>query len=609
MSDALADALAYAAQGLHVHPFHNLRKDGSCTCGKADCESPGKHPWSEHGKDDATTDPATIRALFKGKPAAQVGMNCGASGVVVLDVDVHGETDGRDTWAALVAEEPELDAAPMAETPNEGLHGLFRMNGDPIGCPGPTKDAPGGPLGAGIDVKGIGGSVILPSANSPERDWIPGHELGTLPLPELPRALAERLTYSTTRPERRRAAQEAEKAAQVGEGGRNAHLASVAGTMRRRGLSEAAILAALQQENAEHCDPPLAEREVEKIAASVGKYVPETPPAAEPDAAAPLVLPWMTGAQLAELVLPEPDYICAPYIARGFIAQLVAKTKGGKTELVRRLAAAVLTGRPFLGRSTTYTAVGYLAEESPASFGPPLEGAGIPGREDLHILFRNACGVAEWPEMAQAAREYVREHGIGLLIVDTGDPWLLRPGDDPNDAVTAEAAVRELQRIAGDGVAVVLLRHERKGGGDISDSGRGSSAFGGAVDVLLTLRAVGGSGHDNRRELEAIARAALPDVPRKVIIELEDGEYRVVGNALDVERQNTLEKILDNLPASRDAAVTVDELRELAGTAKTLTQDLLRDLHDNGSGAVGREKGAGSASARAFGYWLRGDDD
>ena len=78
MSDALADALAYAAQGLHVHPFHNLREDGSCTCGKGDCESPGKHPWSEHGKDDATTDPATIRALFKGKPAAQVGMNCGA---------------------------------------------------------------------------------------------------------------------------------------------------------------------------------------------------------------------------------------------------------------------------------------------------------------------------------------------------------------------------------------------------------------------------------------------------------------------------------------------------------------------------------------------------
>ena len=606
MSDALADALAYAARGIHVHPFHNLREDGSCTCGKDDCQSPGKHPCTQHGKDDATTAPETISKWWKRRPTAQVGMNCGASCVVVLDVDVREAKDGHEAWATMAAEHGAvLEAAPMAETPHHGFHAFFRVNGDRIGCP--TDE----PLGPGIDVKGEGGSVILPSANSPGRDWMPGHELDALPLPELPRAVAERLTYTTTHPDRRRAAREAEKAARVCEGGRNAHLASVAGTMRRRGLSEAAILAALQQENAERCAPPLPEREVEKIAASVGRYLPEVSPAveAEVSAAAPLALPWMTGAQLTEMVLPEPDYICPPYIARGFIAQLVAKTKGGKTEFVRRLCAAVLTEGRFLGRPTTYTPTGYLTEESLASFGPPLDDAGIPGRDDLHILFRNACGIAEWPDMAEAVRAYVREHGIGLLIVDTGDPWLLRPGDDPNDPVIAEAAVRELQLIA---AALAFMAQQENGhvvGGDISDSGRGSSAFGGAVDLLLTLRAVGGSGHDNRRELEAVARAALPDVPRKVIVELVDGEYGVIGNAVDVERQNTLAKILDNLPASRDAAATVDELRDLAGTAKTPTQDLLRELWDNGNGAVGREKGAGSAGPRAYGYWLKSDDD
>lgn len=270
--NALDDALCYAAQGVHVHPFYNVREDGSCACGKADCASPGKHPCSKHGKDDATTDEATIRSWWSRKPDAQVGMNCGASGVVTLDTDVHGETDGREAWAALVAEHgPALETAPMAETPGGGFHALFRMNSDRIGCP------TNAPLGVGIDVKGVGGSIILPSAASAGRDWVPGRELAAVLMPPLPRAVAELLTYTTTPAGRRRAAGQVEKAAAVAEGGRNAYLASRAGSMRRDGFSPAALLAALQVENAEACEPPLSAGEVEKIAASVGKYPPAEP--------------------------------------------------------------------------------------------------------------------------------------------------------------------------------------------------------------------------------------------------------------------------------------------------------------------------------------------
>jgi hypothetical protein len=318
-------------------------------------------------------------------------------------------------------------------------------------------------------------------------------------------------------------------------------------------------------------------------------------------------LPWMTAAQLATMVLPEPEYIAPPYVARNLVAQLVGKTKGGKTEWARRLAAAVLLQKLFLGQLTTYCPVAYLTEESPASFGPPLQSLGIAGREDLHILFRNACDSGmEWCDMVADMRPYVREHGIGLVIVDTSDPWMLRPGDDPSDPVTAEAAVRELQLLAGENVAVLLLRHERKGGGDIADAGRGSSAFAGAVDVLLSLRRVQGSGHENRRELEAVARAALT-VPARAIIELQDGEYLVKGDARDVERQDARALILDHLPRSRDAAVPVDELRESTSTAKTITDDVLRALISEG--IAHREKGAGGASSRAFGYWTGETDE
>ena len=58
----------------------------------------------------------------------------------------------------------------------------------------------------------------------------------------------------------------------ITEGGRNHALTSVAGTMRNRGLSVAAIEAALLAENLTRCKPPLADTEVMRIAQSVGRY-------------------------------------------------------------------------------------------------------------------------------------------------------------------------------------------------------------------------------------------------------------------------------------------------------------------------------------------------
>ena len=58
------------------------------------------------------------------------------------------------------------------------------------------------------------------------------------------------------------------------EGERNATLASLAGSMRRKGIDPAAIDAALQQENLAKCHPPLSADEVQAIARSMGNYAP-----------------------------------------------------------------------------------------------------------------------------------------------------------------------------------------------------------------------------------------------------------------------------------------------------------------------------------------------
>jgi len=61
----------------------------------------------------------------------------------------------------------------------------------------------------------------------------------------------------------------------IGEGKRNTHLASLAGSMRRRNMSPKAVEDALLAENSEHCDPPLPEEEVKTIARSIARYSPQ----------------------------------------------------------------------------------------------------------------------------------------------------------------------------------------------------------------------------------------------------------------------------------------------------------------------------------------------
>lgn len=57
----LDTALTYAADGLPVFPLFEATA-GRCSCGRADCGSPAKHPRTRNGLKAATTDAASIRA-------------------------------------------------------------------------------------------------------------------------------------------------------------------------------------------------------------------------------------------------------------------------------------------------------------------------------------------------------------------------------------------------------------------------------------------------------------------------------------------------------------------------------------------------------------------
>lgn len=69
-----------------------------------------------------------------------------------------------------------------------------------------------------------------------------------------------------------------ESGVQVHEGGRNNYLTSRGGKLREAGASHDSILTELRRMNEDECVPPLPDREVKSIAASVSKYKEGTPP-------------------------------------------------------------------------------------------------------------------------------------------------------------------------------------------------------------------------------------------------------------------------------------------------------------------------------------------
>ena len=260
--DLLIAALRYAELGFSVVPVHTIKNDGSCSCkeGKS-CGSPGKHPRMVHGIHDATRDKAEIESLWDKWPDANIGIATGhASGIVVIDIDPRN--GGLETFEKLEAELGPLPEAPMVLTGGDGAHLLFDL--PPITVRKHTA-------GPGVDVLGEGRMMVAPPSlhvSGKRYSWEKGLCLDDIKRASLPRSWLERLNGSTA------CSSDSAKsnAIAIPQGQRNTHLTKVAGGLRRSGLSDNAMLAALKAENVAKCDPPLDGAEVEKIAESVRRY-------------------------------------------------------------------------------------------------------------------------------------------------------------------------------------------------------------------------------------------------------------------------------------------------------------------------------------------------
>ena len=225
------------------------------------CKPRNKKPATKHGFKDGSTDPAAIEKMFR-RDNFNIGIATGPmSRVWALDVD---GPKGIKDLADLESKHGALPKTVSQKTGGGGKQLFWKLNGEAIR--NKTKVN-----GLAIDVRGVGGYCIVPPSIHPTGNCYEWENApGSTPLVEAPPWLSDFVTGKKRRNKKPKAT-----TAMIPEGQRDDFLISVAGLLRRHGLSEELMLPVLQAANTTCCSPPLSEKEVAEKAASAARYEPK----------------------------------------------------------------------------------------------------------------------------------------------------------------------------------------------------------------------------------------------------------------------------------------------------------------------------------------------
>lgn len=299
--------------------------------------------------------------------------------------------------------------------------------------------------------------------------------------------------------------------------------------------------------------------------------------------------PFRTAREIGEAVPEVVDWLAHGYVARGAVTELDGKPKvSGKTTLMLALVEALVTGGTFLGHAVPRTKCLLLSEENARTLRPALDRAGLLDSDDLSVLFWHDVATVEWPAICAGAVAECERIGAGLLLVDTLSQFARLK--DENAAAEVLAAVQPLQAAAATGLAVLLNRHDRKSGGDVGDSGRGSNALTGAVDIVVALSRL--EGPNQRPELRVLrALSRFDETLPQQVIELTPTGYIAHAATGAFCLETARGAIRESLPCvEADALDEVSILQRLQGVKRTTLREVLKDpeVKRIGSGKKGQ---------------------
>lgn len=580
-----ARAISAARRGLAVLPLHSIR-DGRCTCGKADCGSPGKHPIADlvpHGVKDATKDPEVVLDWYTQFQDANIGVATGdMSGIAVLDVDAdHG---GADSLAQLEAQYGPLPATWRVQT-GRGVHYYFQH--DPAASKNGVRIA-GLP---GLDWRSTGGYVVAPGsthASGRTYSWdATSSSSGPAPIPPYLRDLV-------AEPRRPMTTTAMGDEGKIANGTRNAALASLAGTMRARGMTVEAITAALHAENEKRCDPPLGRGEVEAIARSIARYEPSTNGLALVKATAPEEAPDLdifvhasiTATALLDLELPPiVSHFGDGFIVAGEQTILFGSAGVGKSWIALELAVYISNGAEAFGFPTTKARVGIVSMELDGRFLQKrlrvIRDTTSLALDNIAILChpmlkRHHVDLARADE-AERLRRWVAAEKIECLMLDPLSK--VHSADENSNAEMALvlAALADVRQETG--CSTLIVHHDRKapsGGRDRNSQENDNDAMRGAsvlnTDAKTTIRVgktKGGQGVAVR-----FGKANLGPEPEPFYLDRLASGFYILGESPGAKSAATRDENREavRLALAQNPDASIRELEKQTGLGRSTVQ-------------------------------------
>lgn len=414
--------------------------------------------------------PAFVGFSSPGDPHSGVWFGLRCDGLVVIDCDT---TAAAEAWLQHIGEQ--ANHTWVRRTPH-GLHFIYAWS------PG-SPEAPMAGVFEKTDVRAGRTSQIVFQAAGYGDLTRPG-EAAIFDPAWLP--------VRTTR-------DDAEEWSSVPEGRRNSTLTAIGGALRKQGMAFPEIGTVLSALNRQYCEPPLDTGEIEVIAHSVSRYVPDPDvefelgtddDGVEDNDFTDLDARYVS----AKMLPPAPPYkwLWRTYLPDARLVLLDGYEGIGKGLFCTWAAVNVASGEGFDEPITPRNVLWYSAEDDPQEdIMRRLNAAGYDAKNHEHVIFlnpRHPASTLTFPADIDHLRACIKRWKPRLVIMDPGRSFLSAPGGtDESNPFNSDAAMRpglqKLNFLASEtGTCILFVHHKSKNG-----TTSGSLAFRQVVRHILTM--------------------------------------------------------------------------------------------------------------------------
>jgi|SRR5579872_1525582 len=464
---ALAEQLVkaatwYAKRGYFVFPANREKK-------------PLIYAWPK----EATTDGGKISEWWTKWPEACIGVACGPSRLLFLDLDTYA-VGGKDAATILKSHLHLGDAS--YSTGQGGEQYVFRCNDASIRNKTSSLVLNGTTL-SHVDIRANGGYAIVPPSVSVFGPYqkISGDHLKNPP--PLPDALRRIIVDASARVQY-------EVGGSIPEGRRHTTLASLAGLLRAKGFNQPDILDALMRANSTRCQPPLGDDEVTAIATDIAaKPAPVVTSACSTVNFDPVV-------SASSVTMRNIEWLYKPFLPKGKLTVLAGLPKDGKSLVAATIAAALTKGASLPGESSSNRQpmhVLYMSAED--AFDDTLTPRFVAANADLDRVgfvpfiteqTVEGCNISHAILLSnqELIREMLAKYKPGLLVVDPLHCFLGNKVDFYKASET-RPVLAALAKLAEEfDCSILLIEHLNK-----SDR-KGTARILGSVDIGAACRSV-----------------------------------------------------------------------------------------------------------------------